>query len=92
MGHDLRDRLTEYWSNMEQFYTPCYSNTLKRDRILHTQRFILFEDLSKETDKNDENHDRLWKTRDISEMLRTGYESYYNPFELVATDEVIVLF
>jgi hypothetical protein len=66
--------------------------TLKRDRIWHIIRFIRFEGLSKEIDKDDENHDRLWKTRGISEMLRTGYESYYNPFELVATDELIVLF
>jgi hypothetical protein len=27
-----------------------------------------FEDLAREIDKDDENHDRLWKIRDIFEM------------------------
>jgi hypothetical protein len=75
MGHDLRNGLTEYWSKMEQFYTPLYSNTVKRDRFLHILHFLSFEDLAKEIDKDDENHDRLWKSREMSEML-TGYESY----------------
>jgi hypothetical protein len=62
VGHDLRQRLTDCWSKTEQFYTPLYSHTLKWDRCLHTQCFYHFEDLPKETGKNDdENHDRLRK-------------------------------
>jgi hypothetical protein len=61
MGHDIRDKLTDYWATMEQLYTPFYSNTIKRDRLLHTLRFLHFADNRKETDKNNENYDRLWK-------------------------------
>lgn len=30
MGHDQRDRLKDYWSKDEQYYTPFYPNTATR--------------------------------------------------------------
>jgi hypothetical protein len=47
MGHDIRDRIKDYWSTAEQFHTPFYSNAMKRDRFLH----ILRLDNNAETDK-----------------------------------------
>jgi hypothetical protein len=31
MGHDIRDRLRDYWWTTEQFLTKFYCNTMKRD-------------------------------------------------------------
>jgi hypothetical protein len=58
MGYDIRDRLTDYWATMEQFYTPFYSNTIKRDRFLNILRFLHIADNWKEIYKNDENYDK----------------------------------
>jgi hypothetical protein len=57
MGYDIRDRLTDCWETMEQFYTPFYSNTIKQYRFLGVLCFLHFTDKRKETDKNDENDD-----------------------------------
>jgi hypothetical protein len=65
MGHDVRDILTDCWSKVEQFYTLFCSNALKQYRILH---LLHFEDFTKEIARDDKNHDRLWKIREIFEI------------------------
>jgi hypothetical protein len=42
MGHGIRDSLADYWSMTEQFHTPFYGKTLKRDRFFHIIRFLHF--------------------------------------------------
>jgi hypothetical protein len=76
---------------MERFYTPFYSHTLKWDRFLYILRLQRFEELAKETDKDDENRDRLWKITEITEVLGTAHEKYYSPSEPLDTDEGILL-
>ena len=36
--------------------------------------------------------DRLWKIRDLFEILRTNFSKFYNPSEHLAVDKVIVKF
>jgi hypothetical protein len=92
MGHDIRDRLRDYWSTTEQFFTPFYSNTMKRDRFLHILRFLHFTDNNTDIDKQADDYDRLWKIRTIFDTLNNSYEKYYNPSEHLAVDEIIVKF
>ncbi|PNF23240.1 hypothetical protein B7P43_G18268 [Cryptotermes secundus] len=92
MGHDIRDTLKDYWSTAEQFATPFYSNTMKRDRFLHILRFLHFADKSTETDRNVHSYDRLRKIRTIFDTLNDAYQKYYNPSEHLAIDEIIVKF
>jgi hypothetical protein len=91
MGHDVRDRLTDYWAKVKQLYTPFCSTTVKRDRFLHIPHFLHFQK-KKEIYKNDQNYDRLWKMRDICEIISNAYVKYYNPSEHLAREEAIVLF
>jgi hypothetical protein len=51
-----------------------------------------FTDNDNESDKNYENSDRLWKIRQVFDMLNVAYSKFYNPSEHLAIDEVIVLF
>jgi hypothetical protein len=48
----IRDSLTDYWSTMEQFYTPFYCNTIRWDRFLHSLLPTLCRQ-QEGTDKND---------------------------------------
>jgi hypothetical protein len=32
MGHDLWDKLTDYWATSDKLYTPFDNNAMKRDR------------------------------------------------------------
>jgi len=38
----------------------------------------------------DENSDRLWKTRNVFDILKKKFSKFYNPSEHLAVDEVIV--
>ena len=92
MGHCVRDKLTDYWATVDQLYTPFYGTMMKRDRYLHILRYLHFTDTRNEPDRTDENFDRLWKIRDLFEMLNHTFSKFYNPSENMAVDEVIVSF
>ena len=69
MGHYIRDKLTDYWSMDENFYTSFYSNAIKRDRFFHILRFLHFTDNKNEPDMTDENSDPLWKMKHLFDIL-----------------------
>jgi hypothetical protein len=92
MGHGIRDTLKEYWSTLEQIYTPFYSNVMKRDRFFHILRFLHFCNNMNQPDKTDKCYDRLWKIRTLFDKLNDAYAEFYSPTEHLAVDVVVVLF
>ena len=75
---------------MEQLSCPFYGHKMARARYYHILRFLHFTDNNKNgVDRTD---DRLWKIRDLFEIIRTNFSKYYNPTEHLAVDEVIVKF
>jgi hypothetical protein len=42
--------------------------------------------------KNDPNYDRLWKVRNVFDLLNDTYSKYYTPSEHLAVYKVTVLF
>jgi len=61
MGHGVRDKLTDYWSTLDQVYTPFYGTMMNRDGYLPILRYLHFTDNRNECDRTDETFDRLWK-------------------------------
>jgi hypothetical protein len=92
MGHCIRGKLTDYWSRADHFHTTFYTNAMKRDRFLHILRFLHFIDNKNEPDVTDVNSDRLWKMRNLFDILKEKFLKFYNPSEHLAVDEVIVKF
>ncbi|PNF40831.1 hypothetical protein B7P43_G16582 [Cryptotermes secundus] len=88
MGHDNRGRLKDYWPTLEQFATPFYSKTMKRDRFLHILRFLHFADNSTEIDRNADSYD--YGKFGPSSTLNDAFEKYYNPSEDLAIDKIVV--
>jgi len=90
MGHCIRDKLTDYWSRAYNSLTPFYGNAMKRDRFFHILRFLHFTDNRNEPDMTDEHSDRLWKVRNVFDILNKKFSKFCNPSEHLAIDEVIV--
>jgi hypothetical protein len=44
MGCCSQDQPTDYWTKIDQFYTPFYSNIMKWSRYLHIPQFMHFTD------------------------------------------------
>jgi len=75
---------------MEQIRTPFYGQTMAHARYYHILRFLHFTDDNRNgVDRTD---DRLWKIRDLFEIIRMNFSKFYNPSEYLAVDEVIVKF
>jgi len=51
MGNGVRDKLTEYWSTLNQLYTPFYGTMMNRERYLHILRYLNFTANRKEPDR-----------------------------------------
>ena len=62
---------------------------MKQDQYLHILRYLHFTDNRNEPNRTDENFDRLWKIRDLFEILNSTFSKFYNPSENLAIDEVI---
>ena len=90
MGHGVRDKLTDYWSTLDQLYTPFYGTMMKQDRYLHILRYLHFTDNRNEPDRKDEKFDGLWKIGDLFEVLNATFSKFYNPSDNLAIDKVIV--
>jgi hypothetical protein len=90
MGHCKWDKLTNYWSRAYNYHITFYSNCMKRDRFFHILRYLHFTDNENGPDTTDENSDRLWKIRNLFEILNEKFSKFYNPSEHLAVDEVIV--
>jgi len=65
---------------------------MKRRRYLHILSYLHFTDNRNEPDRTYEKYDRLWKIRDLFEILNSTFSKFYNPFENLLIDEVIVSF
>ena len=75
---------------MEQLRTAFYGQMMARARYYHILRFLHFTDNNRNgVDRTD---DRLWKIRDLFEIIRTNFSKFYNPSEHLAVDEVILKF
>ena len=65
---------------------------MKRDRYIHIRHYLHFTDNRNEPDRADESFDRLWKIRDLFEILNATFSKFYNASKNLAIDEVIVSF
>jgi len=54
--------------------------------------YLYFTDRRNETNRVDENSERLWKIQDLFEILNAIFSKFYNPSKNLCVDEVIVSF
>jgi len=64
----------------------------RRPFLAHFMLLAFHNDKDKEDDKNDDNFERLWKVREVSDIIHVIYSKVYNPSEHMAIDAVTVLF
>jgi hypothetical protein len=93
MGHIEKDTFSDYWSTNELIETPIFGKIMSRDRYLHILKYLHFCDNTQaQPDKSDPNYDRLWKMRNIFDLLNKSFKIAYDPTEEISVDEVIVKF
>ena len=80
MGIIYKPRIGMYWSNNELYRTPIFKSIMTRDRFLLMIKFLHFAD-NTNYDANDPNRDRLFKIRQMTEMMNESCRAVYSPCE-----------
>jgi hypothetical protein len=90
MGHDICNSLADCWLATEQFLTPFYGKIMKHDRFFHIIQFLNFSNNCYW--QKWPNCDRLWKVRNVFDLLNNAYSKYDAPYEHLAVNKVIILY
>jgi len=91
MGVVYKPRIHMYWSTDEIFHTDIFPNVMSRDRYLLLLRFWHFAD-NTANDVTDPDRDRLFKVRQLTEMVRQQCRGVYSPARDLCVDESLLLF
>jgi hypothetical protein len=87
MGVVFKPRMYMYWSNDDLFNTPIFNDTMPRDRFYLLLKFFHCTD-----NNNRQGNDRLFKIRDVVNMIRRNCQSVYYPSQDMCVDESLLLY
>ena len=71
--------------------TPIFNQVIRRDRFLLLLRFLHFADNSR-YNPNDPDRDKLYKLREVVDMIKNSCGNAYSPGKNLSMDESLVLF
>ena len=93
MGLIYKPRIWMYWSTDTLYNTSFFGQHMTRTRFLLLNKFLHFQDNQNPSyDPNDPHRDRLFKIRDIMNMLTEKFNTVYYPSEHITVDESCILF
>ena len=76
IGHTIQGMLQDCWTKMERLFCPFYGQRMERTRNYHILGFLHFTDYNRNgVDRKD---DRLWKLRNLFEIIRTKFQNFTN--------------
>jgi hypothetical protein len=94
MDHDHKPSMKLYWTRDELCHIPFCSNVMPHDCFLTILKYLHFEESQNPPTQNgeDPDYDRLWKIRQIFDILNSELSELCHPTEYMAVDEVIIKF
>ena len=78
MPHTEKHRVRDYWSTDAFLRTPIYGHYMARDQYQGLHSFFHVTD---NTLRDVSSNDRLWKIRNVMEMIRERLRKYFYPFQ-----------
>ena len=91
MGIIHKPRINMYWSKDSLLSTPVFGQLVGRDRFLLLLRFLHFAN-NRDYNAADPNRDKLYKIREVSDMIKRRCSEVYYPGKKLSVDESLVLF
>jgi hypothetical protein len=94
LGHEHKPGMKLYWTKNELYHIPSNSSLMPCDCFLMIMKYLHFADNQNPPTQNMEYPDyyRLWKMRQIFDILSSKFSELYRPMEHMAMDEVITKF
>ena len=91
MGILHKPRMALHWSTDKLLATPIFSQVMRRDRLFLLLRFLHFAD-NRNYNQNDPGHDKLFKVREVMNMIKRRCSEVLYPGKYLSMDESLVLF
>ena len=91
MGIIHKPRKAMYWSTDDILATPIFNQVMRRDKFLLMLRFLHFAD-NRQYNPNDPGCDKLYKLREIINIIKRRCPEVYYPGKYLSMDESLVLF
>ena len=93
MGICKLPRLEMYWSTQHHFVCPSIWEIMTKTRFQQIFRFLhLANSNDQVTDPSDPRYDRLFKVRNLMDLLSPSFLSQYNAHEQLSVDEAMIPF
>ncbi|KAI4473362.1 hypothetical protein M0804_015378 [Polistes exclamans] len=83
---ELIAREREYWSKDKLLRSDIFGELMTRDRYFKLLQMLHF------TDDVNHSNDRLYKIRNVVEMLRKSFNEVFQPFQRLCIDESLLLY
>lgn len=87
MSRNSRNKISEHWSIHRLLFSPCYSETMSRNRFELMHRMLHFCDNETQVPG-----DRLYKIRQVLKELKISFKQYMCPYQNICIDESLLLF
>lgn len=88
MGLVRKPRIEFYWTETDLYLTPAFSKIMTRNRFSLLLKFLHFSDNASKPEGDD--RDRLYKIREIYDLLTESFQAAYEPGEHVVIDEGMI--
>ena len=93
MGIIHKPRVWMYWSTDQFYSTPVFGQIMVRRRFQLLLRFFHFQNNEDPTyNPQDPLRDRLFKIREVMDMMKERFNTVYYPDEHITVDESLVLY
>jgi len=91
MGILQLPHLDMYWQIDEEILsTPGLSEIISRNRFQQISRFLHFADNAKQYPAGHGRHDKLFKVRNLLDLITTQCAANYTPHQAVIVDEAMI--
>jgi len=90
MGLNEKPAIEDYWAKRGVYYSYFYRAVVSRNRYQLIRRFLHFADNTK-WDPTNKDRDRLYKVRNLIELLLERFQAAYCPTKNISIDEQLLL-
>ena len=87
MGVVNLPNIQDYWTREPMLHLPWYSSVMSQRKFMLLTRFLHFADNSTCLPRSDPSFDRLWKIRQVLELIKERCKAIYSPGKFVSVDE-----
>jgi hypothetical protein len=91
MGLVYKPRIAMYWAQDSLIETPIFSQLMTRNRFLLLTKFLHFSN-NDEYDAGDPGRDKIFKIREVTNLLVEQWRTVYTPGKYLCVDESLIAF